>query len=54
MKLTHSAGLALVLLPFSLFADPDSLYCPQNHAYISVGMTPDQVIAACGQPADLQ
>lgn len=54
MKLTHSAGLALVLLPFSLFADPDSLYCPQNHAYISVGMTPDQVIAACGQPVSQQ
>lgn len=27
-----------------------SVYCPANHAYISVGMTQDQVVAACGQP----
>lgn len=54
MKLTYSTGLALVLLPFSLFADTQSLYCPQNHAYINVGMTQDEVIAACGQPASQQ
>lgn len=28
----------------------DSLYCPQNHAYIRLGMTTNEVIAACGQP----
>jgi hypothetical protein len=54
MKLTQSASLALFLLPFSLFADGESLFCPQNHAYISIGMTPDQVIAACGQPLSQQ
>lgn len=53
MKLTLSTSLALVILPFSLYAD-DSVYCPQNHAYINVGMTPDQVIAACGQPQSQQ
>lgn len=29
-------------------------YCPQNHQYIQVGMTPDQVIAACGKPASVE
>lgn len=47
-------GLSLFTLPFSLYADTQSIYCPQNHAYISVGMTPDQVIAACGQPLSQQ
>ncbi|MGC1183487.1 DUF2845 domain-containing protein [Legionella sp.] len=54
MKLTFSIKLALVILPFSLFANSQSLYCPQNHAYINIGMTPDQVIAACGQPVSQQ
>lgn len=56
MKVTllGSTGLGLLLLPFSLFADTDSYYCPQNHGYIKLGMTPDQVIAACGQPVSQQ
>lgn len=29
----------------------NSIYCPQNHAYINVGMTQDQVISACGEPS---
>jgi hypothetical protein len=49
MKLKLTASLIMFVMPFSLFAD-QSLYCPQNHAYINIGMTPDQVIAACGQP----
>ena len=31
-----------------------SYYCPQNHGYINIGMTPDQVISACGQPLSQQ
>lgn len=54
MKLTRNISFALVILPFSLFADTQSLYCPQNHAYINVGMTQDEVIAACGQPISQQ
>lgn len=42
-----------LMLPFCLFGD-QSLYCPQNHGYINIGMTPDQVIAACGQPLSQQ
>src|SRR6185312_2405630 len=38
----------------SLFADTQSYYCPQNHGYINLGMTPDQVISACGQPISQQ
>lgn len=54
MKLTHKIGLGLFVLPFSLFADTRSLYCPQNHAFIYVGMNTDQVISACGQPINQQ
>lgn len=54
MKLSHGTSMALFLIPFSLFADTDSYYCPQNHQYINLGMTPDQVIAACGQPLSQQ
>ncbi len=53
MKRRLSTSLALMILPLSLFAD-DSFYCPQNHQYINVGMTPDEVIAACGQPISQQ
>jgi hypothetical protein len=38
---------------FQAFA-VDSMYCPQNHGYINLGMSPDQVIAACGQPLSKQ
>ena len=56
MKLTFlsSTGLGLLIVPFCLFADTQSYYCPENHAYINLGMTPDQVIAACGQPLSQQ
>lgn len=45
----------LTLLGFNLLAcqmlwADDSIYCPQNHGYISVGMNQAQVLAACGQP----
>ncbi len=53
MKSKAIFSLVLFGLPFSVMAD-DSYYCPQNHAYINVGMTPDQVIAACGQPLSQQ
>lgn len=43
----------LVILPFASYA-ADSVYCPQNHAYINVGMTQDQVIASCGRPTSIQ
>lgn len=56
MKLTllSSTGLGFFIIPFCLFADTQSYYCPQNHAYINLGMTPDEVIAACGQPISQQ
>lgn len=53
MKLKLMTSSILFILPLSLFGD-QSLYCPQNHAYINIGMTPDQVIAACGQPLSQQ
>ncbi|AUH72153.1 DUF2845 domain-containing protein [Legionella sainthelensi] len=56
MKLTlhRCMSLGLFILPFNLFADTQSYYCPQNHGYVNLGMTPDQVIAACGQPISQQ
>lgn len=53
MKLKWIILFILFVLPFSLFADP-AFYCPQNHGYINIGMTPEQVIAACGQPISKQ
>lgn len=50
MKVSQGAALALFIIPFALFADTQSIYCPQNHAYINIGMRTDEVIAACGQP----
>ncbi|RMX03722.1 DUF2845 domain-containing protein [Legionella jordanis] len=47
--------LTLVSLGFSWEAFAiDSMYCPQNHGYINLGMTPEQVVAACGQPLSKQ
>jgi hypothetical protein len=54
MKLIQISGLALVLAPFSLFSATESFYCPQNKAFIKIGMTQDEVISACGQPASQQ
>lgn len=45
--------LTLCCLSNLSFAD-NSLYCPQNHGYISLGMTEQQVIGACGQPTSKQ
>ncbi len=53
MNIKSISGLVLLGLPFSLMAD-DSFYCPQNHAYINVGMSTNEVIAACGQPLSQQ
>lgn len=53
MNYQYLTSLVFSLLPFSLVAD-QSLYCPQNHGYINVGMTSAQVISACGQPISKQ
>ena len=35
-------------------AAPQSVFCPQKSGYINIGMTTNQVIAACGQPISQQ
>ncbi len=35
-------------------AGQQSIYCPQKSSYIQIGMTSDQVIAACGMPLSKQ
>lgn len=53
MKFKLMTSLIFSILPFNLMA-ADSYYCPQNHAYINIGMTTDQVISACGEPVSKQ
>lgn len=44
-------GLGVVgfILSSTVYAG-DSFYCPQNHGYINVGMSQNQVLDACGPP----
>lgn len=46
--------LGLISFSFNAMAGAQSYYCPENHGYINLGMTPDQVIASCGQPLSQQ
>ncbi|CEK09779.1 DUF2845 domain-containing protein [Legionella hackeliae] len=47
--------LGIASLGFSINAFAvQSMYCPQNHGYINIGMSPDQVLNACGQPLSRQ
>ncbi|MDF1646823.1 MAG: DUF2845 domain-containing protein [Legionellaceae bacterium] len=32
------------------FAEQQPFYCPQNHGYIRIGMTEEQVLNNCGEP----
>jgi hypothetical protein len=45
----HIIAVNLFVLTFSAFG-ADSFYCAQQHGYINIGMTQDQVISACGIP----
>lgn len=49
MKKNQLILLGLGLLPFCVWAK-QSMYCPQRSGYISVGMTVQEVLQACGQP----
>ena len=42
-------SILCALLPITCFS-ADSIYCPENHGFIKIGMTADEVLAACGQP----
>ncbi|KTC77047.1 DUF2845 domain-containing protein [Legionella brunensis] len=52
-RLVSAFGIASLSLSLNAFAQ-SQMYCPQNHGYINLGMTPDQVISACGQPLSKQ
>lgn len=47
------ASLMSLVLSCAVYAT-ESLYCKQKHGYINLGMTVDQVQAACGEPAAIQ
>lgn len=51
MKLLHYIVLLTISCMSMTATAADSMYCPQKQGYITVGMTQNQVINACGQPA---
>ncbi len=53
MKLSFLLAINAMILPLAA-QSADSFYCPQQHAYINVGMTQAQVTAACGQPTSIR
>ncbi len=53
MKPLSLIFLSCLLCPFTA-AFGQQIYCPQNSSYINIGMTQDEVIAACGQPLSKQ
>lgn len=53
MNIKHISGCILSLLTCSLYAD-QGFYCPQNHGYINIGMSQEQVMGACGKPLSTQ
>lgn len=48
--LNRSRKCYFLLLLSPIIAQAADFYCPQNHGYIALGMTQEQVIGACGQP----
>ena len=54
MRLPFLMKLSLSLLPITAAFAETSVYCPQKSGYINVGMTQDQVLAACGEPMNRQ
>lgn len=50
MKRQWFIACSLFFLTELANAGPTSYYCPQKHAYISIGMTAAEVINACGPP----
>lgn len=49
MKLKIILSIVSLIVPLSAFAS-EMFYCPQHQAFIRIGMTMDQVSAACGPP----
>jgi hypothetical protein len=54
MSIRIALALGLISFSFNAMAGEQSYYCPQNHRYINLGMTTDDVLAACGQPLSQQ
>ena len=53
MKAKFILGMFSLVSSFTVMAD-QSFFCPAHSRYINLGMTPDEVIAACGQPLSQQ
>lgn len=48
MKFKLLITLLTLFYPFANYAQ--GYYCPQNHAYVNIGMSQADVIKACGEP----
>lgn len=51
---TKSLLILLLLINTCDSALADGVYCPQNAGYINIGMSAEQVLAACGEPLSRQ
>jgi hypothetical protein len=51
---TKSVLILLLLLNACGSALAEGVYCPQNAGYIDIGMSAEQVLAACGEPLSRQ
>lgn len=51
MKRLHCMVLLAINCIAMIAHATDSMYCPQRQGYITVGMSQNQVINACGQPS---
>ncbi|MCX7116074.1 MAG: DUF2845 domain-containing protein [Gammaproteobacteria bacterium] len=47
-------GCCLMGVVAGISAQTDSMYCPQNHGYVALGMSNSDVLAACGQPTHIE
>lgn len=54
MKSASFLKIACMFVPTCLWADNQSLFCPQNNSYIHTGMTAAEVTSACGKPLSQQ
>ncbi|MBA2650825.1 MAG: DUF2845 domain-containing protein [Tatlockia sp.] len=54
MSIRKVLAVGLISFTFNAIASQQSYYCPQNHKYINLGMSTDQVGDACGVPISKQ
>jgi hypothetical protein len=54
MRFITQMMLCILVTMGHALAGESSVYCPQNHGYVSLGMTQDEVMSICGTPTQKQ